>query len=179
MNVWKHHAGALREQVALAVRTGERCLDELSRKVAVIGSDVMDVYLGELSPPDIGKEIVSHLESGRRLTPEAYRNWLELNGGYQTIALSDGSRWILRLGDQERRYVHVHPARRAPGTLRVRANVLKTAVLTLAVAGIHGADPLEIAAINGVRGEFLGYSPISTSNAGRAIRGIIDVLRPR
>jgi hypothetical protein len=179
LNAWKHHAGAIREHIAIAVRTGHSCLDELSRKVAVIGSDVMDLYLGELAPARIGEEIVTQLESEGCVKPEAYRKRLESNGGYQTIVLSDGSRWILRLGDQARRYVHVHPARRAPGTLRVRANVLKTAILTLAVAGVRGADPLDVAVINRTRAEFLGCSPISSSNEGPAIRRIIDLLRPR
>ena len=137
LNVWKHHAGAIREHTTIAVRAGESCLGQLSRKVAVIGSDVMDLYLGELAPARIGEEIVTRLESEGCLKPEAYRKRLESNGGYQTIALSDGSRWILRLGDQAPRYVHVHPARWAPGTLRVRADVLKTAILTLAIAGVR------------------------------------------
>jgi hypothetical protein len=72
----------------------------------------------------------------------------------------DGSRWVLRLGDETGRYVHVHPARRAPHTRRVRANVLKTAILVPADAAVHGGDPFDIARINQVRGQYLGLSPI-------------------
>ena len=80
----------------------------------MIGSDVMDLYLGELAPARIGEEIVTRLESEGCLKPEAYRKRLESNGGYQTIAvLSD---WIapdIAAGRSVPRYVHVHPARAA------------------------------------------------------------------
>ena len=46
------------------------------------------------------------------------------------------------LGD-DARYVHVHPARYSPESRRVRANVLKTAVMALAVVKVHGGDPTD------------------------------------
>lgn len=101
---------------------------------------------------------------------------MNTNGGYQAISLNDGSRWILRQGEREGRYVHSHPARWSPQTRRVRANVLKTAILALALAGIRGADPAEVAVINNARREFLGLSPIAGLKDGQAIRGIVSLL---
>jgi hypothetical protein len=178
LNIWKHHTGAIRAQVALAIGAGERGLEELSQRSAVIGADLMDLYVGALSPLEIGKQIIASLQGSNRLAPEEYNSFLNANNGYQAITLSDGSRWILRRGERAGRYVHVHPARWSPQTLRVRANVLKTAILTLTLAGVRGTDPLEVAVINQARQELLGFSPIFGLREGRAIRGIIGMLRP-
>jgi hypothetical protein len=178
LNTWKHDAGAIRAQIALAVGTGERGLDELSQKLAVIGADLMDLYLGALSPQEIGNQIIASLQGSNRLAQDPYTSFLNANGGYQATTISDGSRWILRQGECHGRYVHVHPARWSPQTLRVRANVLKTAILTLALAGVRGTDPVEVAVINEARQGFLSFSPISALKDGQAIRRIIGALRP-
>ena len=109
----------------------------------------------------------------------AYRAWLASGGGYQVIPFADdASRWVLRLGDEGDRYVHVHPARRAPATRRVRANVLKTAVMVLAYTGVRGGDPIDRTLVNAVRHAYLGLSPMGKDLAGdRGIGGVIDLLR--
>jgi hypothetical protein len=85
---------------------------------------------------------------------------------------------VLRLGDERDRYVHVHPGRWSPATLRVRANVLKTAVMVLAYVGVRGGDPLDRALVNRVRGEYLGLAPVGKDPAGeQGIGRFIDVLR--
>src|SRR5439155_910547 len=82
-----------------------------------------------------------------------YRAWVEGQGGYGILTFpEDESRWVLRLGDEGDRYVHVHPGRWTPATLRVRANVLKTAVMVLAYVGAHGGDPLDRALVHRVPG---------------------------
>ena len=53
--------------------------------------------------------------------------------------MPDGSAWVLRQGEEGGRYVHVHPGRRTPPTLRVRATVLKTAVMALRMPGLAEA----------------------------------------
>jgi hypothetical protein len=67
---------------------------------------------------------------------------------------------VLRHGEEEGRYVHLHPGRWVPQTRRVRANVLKTAVLALAWVGVHGGDPLDLAVLNRVRQQYLGLAPV-------------------
>jgi hypothetical protein len=73
----------------------------------------------------------------------------------------DNSRWVLRMGDERGRYVHLHPGRWSPCSVRVRANVLKTAFLVLCYTGIHGGNPRDRDVINEVRRLFLGLSPIN------------------
>jgi hypothetical protein len=121
----------------------------------------MDLYLGDLSPLAIGRSMMALLEGENRLSLQAFRPWIESNRGYRTVTLpEDGSQWVLRLGDEADRYLHVHPARWAPKTCRVKANVLKTAVMVLAYTRIHGGDPGDVALVNRVRGDYLGLAPL-------------------
>jgi hypothetical protein len=86
---------------------------------------------------------------------------VETNGGYRLItAAADTSVWVLRFAAEDHRYVHVHPGRWTPHTRRVRANVVKTAVMVLAHAAIHGGDVRDVKRINLVRQKHLGLAPI-------------------
>ena len=85
---------------------------------------------------------------------------------------------MLRLGDEADRYVHVHPARWVPQTCRVKANVLKTAVMVLAYTAVHGGDPLDVALVNRVRRDYLGLAPLGRDLAGdQGIGQTIQLLR--
>ena len=102
---------------------------------------------------------------------------MQAAGGYRLVELSDTSRWVLRLGEVNH-YVHAHPGRYAPHTRRVRANVLKTAVLVLAHVGVHGGDPLDVKLVNHVRRQHLALAPIGKDLAGdQGLGGVIDALR--
>jgi hypothetical protein len=82
------------------------------------------------------------------------------------------------MGDESDRYIHVHPARWAPRTCRVRANVLKTAVMVLAHVGLHGGDAMELARVNAVRTEYLGLAPMGRDLAGAdGLGALIQLLR--
>jgi hypothetical protein len=178
-NTWKHHAAFLRLQIQAASAAGDAGLDTLAARLVVVGTELMDLYTGRLSPADIGAAVVAELRAQKRLDLPAFRAWVAAEGGYRVLTFAaDGSRWVLRLGDEGDRYVHVHPARWAPQTCRVRANVLKTAVLVLAHGGVHGGDPLDRAHVNEVRRRYLGLAPVGKELAGdQGIGGLIDVLR--
>jgi hypothetical protein len=165
-NAWKHHAGALRRRIRQAVRTGPAGLDDLAAQMVVIGTELMDLYHGRLTPAEIGERFLDVLRRDRRLELETYRAWVAGNGGYAVLPLDDGSRWVFRLGDESDRYVHLHPARHAPLTVRVRANVLKTAVLALASAALEGGDPLDRQRVNRVRQHYLGLAPVGRTLSG-------------
>jgi hypothetical protein len=177
-NIWKHHARALHHRIAQTVRGGPPALAELAERLVVIGTQLMDLYTGPLTPAEIGARVVAALQAERRLEWDVYRTWIEGSGGYAVLTFpEDDSRWVLRLGDEAERYVHVHPGRWTPQTRRVRANVLKTAVLALAHAGIHDGSAIDLDRINAVRREYLGLSPIGKELSGeQGLGAIIDVL---
>jgi hypothetical protein len=176
LNTWKHHAGALRERIATAVQSGD--LQALADGIIVIGTELMDLYFGMLSPAEIGQQVVNQLCVDSRLALDVYRPWLEAGGGYRMLDLSDGCRWVLRLGNEADRYVHVHPGRYAAHTRRVRANVLKTAVMILAYTGRSGSNPFDRTLVNTVRQRYLGLAPIGQQLTGdQGLGEVIDLLR--
>jgi hypothetical protein len=60
----------------------------------------------------------------------------------------------------------------------VRANVLKTAVMVLAHAGIHGGDPTERTRLNAVRAEYLGLAPVGRDISGaEGLGAVMKLLR--
>ncbi|HZT79721.1 MAG TPA: hypothetical protein VFA26_05855 [Gemmataceae bacterium] len=179
LNPWKHHAGFLRTQIAEAVRGREPALANLAGQLVVIGTELMDLYTGPLTPAEIAARVIDALEADGRLDLSAYREWVREAGGYRVLDFADDpSRWVLRMGNEAGRYVHVHPGRWAPQTRRVRANVLKTAVLVLAYTGVFGGDPLGRALVNSVRQQYLGLAPVGRDLAGdQGVGAVIEVLR--
>jgi hypothetical protein len=176
-NAWKHHAGALRYRIASCTTGGEESLAELAGSLVVIGTQLMDLYTGVLVPAEIGRQVLVNLEVASRLAPEPYRAWVAEQGGYGMTTLLDGSEWCLRAADEER-YIHVHPGRWVTNTCRVRANVLKTAVMVLAHVAVHGGDPLERTTVNHVRQTYLSLEPIGhTPDTDRGLGEIVTLLR--
>jgi hypothetical protein len=139
----------------------------------------MDLYHGPFSPREIGENVVASLKKSSRSGVSAFRAWIESGGGYQVIEFpEDTSKWVLRFGDESDRFVHVHPARYSPFTIRVRATVLTTAVLALAQAQLHGGDPLSRSVVNKVRRDYLGLAPVSRDPSGaEGIGAVIELLR--
>jgi hypothetical protein len=178
-NPWKHHAVMLRLRIREAIAAGPTGLESLAGNLVVMGTELMDLYLGNLSPRAIGEGILDLLRKEGRLAPDGYRAWIEGNRGYCVVTLpEDATQWVLRMGEEGGRYVHVHPARWAPKTCRVKANVLKTAVMILAYTGMHGGDPMDILLVNQVRANFLELAPLGRDLAGdQGIGQAINVLR--
>jgi hypothetical protein len=176
LNTRKHHAGALRQRIQTAVQSGN--LQALADGLVVIGTELMDLYFGELSPAEIGRQVVAQLNADDRFALDAYRSWVQAGGGYATLDLSDGCRWVLRLGEEAGRYVHIHPGRYAAHTRRVRANVLKTAVMVLAQAGLRGGDVHDRVLVNDVRQRYLGLAPVGQKlQVDQGLGAVVDLLR--
>lgn len=111
-------------------------------------------------------------------TASGFREWVNTAGGYRVIEFpEDTSRWVLRAGDDDR-FVHVHPARYSPFTVRVRATVLTTAVMVLAYTHLNGGDPVSRSVVNAVRRDYLGLPPIGQEpSAAEGIGAVIELLR--
>ena len=174
-NTWKHDAESLRRRIAAC--SADADLAPLASRLVVVGTDLMDLYTGSLRPAEIADKIVSLLQRDARLALDAYKPWLADAGGYRTVILGeDQSQWVLRLGDPAGRYVHVHPGRGTPHTRRVRANVLKTAVLVLAHVRVHGGDSLNVELINRVRQKYLSLSPIRGVEGDQGLGTVLALL---
>ena len=176
-NAWKHHAGWVREQVELAANGGEDGLTALAEAVVVCGTKLMDFYLGTLTPWQLGERALAHLHAVSKSEFAAFRDWLEPQGGYAPFVVpDDGSTWILRAGDAADRYVHLHPGRYSPHTVRVNGITLKTAVVTLAFAKHTAADPLTVGTVNAARKRFLGLPPVAAVDPANGLGEVLRLL---
>lgn len=176
MNCWKHHAGVVRRRIDEAVAGGEEGIRALPRQLLLIGEGLMDLYLGSLSPRQIALETRGRLEQIGAAHPPAFRLWLQAAGGYRTLDLSDHSRWVLRESPLTDRPWHIHPARYSPLTVRVRANLLKSAIATLAWAELKGLEPVQPTTVNQARSELLGLSPVGKISSREGLGELLHLL---
>jgi hypothetical protein len=176
-NAWKHHAGALRRRIGEIRQAGPEALATLPEQLLVMGTELMDLYVGPRLPGDIAARVLGMLEAEGKLAPEVYRPWVEQAGGYRTLTFpEDNTVWVLRAADEEH-YVHLHPGRWTPDTRRVRANVLKTAVLVLAHVAVHGGDPRDVKLVNRLRADHLGLSPMREILGEQGLDLVLNLLQ--
>ena len=175
-NCWKHHAGFIKKQVKF-YRGEKTSVEELQKTLFVIGESQMDLYVGELSPQKICDEIVSKLKSTGVLAFWEYKKWLfEKGSEYKLIEISDNSIWALRLGKREERYVHIHPGRYSPLTIRVKALTLKTAIAVLIINYEKYFPLIDTLKINEVRKQILNSPPVKKVSSNSAVVRVINIL---
>ena len=175
-NCWKHHAGFIKKQI-VSIRVNKE-LEEIKSCLLKIGESQMDLYLGRFSPSEISAQILSALHQNKKVESEQYKNWLTKDGkDFQLVELNDNSVWTLRLNDDIRRYVHIHPGRYSPHTVRVKANTLKTAVLVLSSEKISEIKTIETQSINRIRKKYLDEPPLKSFSMASGLRRLVDLLR--
>ncbi|MCD8177431.1 MAG: hypothetical protein LUE98_08410 [Tannerellaceae bacterium] len=138
------------------IRTQQQGNGQMQNQLLTIGSAQLDYYKGGLHVSRIKEEVWQFLSANDLAEKENYKVWLDTNRGYREITLSDNSRWTLRMVEKEN-YIHIHPSRQSPHTLRIKANTLKTVLCTLALTKEYCRD---IELINRYRKEYLNLSPI-------------------
>ena len=138
----------------------------------------MDLYFGEYSPVKISEQILYYLHKKKIFSARKYQDWLSKDGkDYQLVELKDKSIWTLRLGDDVSRYVHIHPGRYSPNTVRVKATTLKTAILVLCSENIGEIKTIETEKINQIRKKYLNEPPIKSFSGASGISRLLDLFR--
>jgi len=170
LNALKHHIRAITRFIA------DCTVPELSQRLKVLGASQMDLYLGALEETDISREVLQALTTLNIHNEQQYRDWLEQHHHYRSLTLSDSSVWILRLGKEGNRYIHLHPGRHAPATIRVKAAVLKTAIATWVYLKNGLISELNDGALNRVRKEVLELPPLKSLAESRAILKMIGII---
>jgi len=174
LNCWKHHLKFIRAQIKKG-RKEHPSANKLKELLLVIGESQMDLYLGTLSPRSIATEITDKLSKTGADSRELFLKWLYDSGkNYKLLILSDNSVWTVRAGKDAKRYVHIHPGRQSPETMRVKALTLKTAILTAIIAGEN--DVLNIDLINNLRVNLLDVSPLKSISASSGLGKFINIL---
>lgn len=177
-NCWKHHAGFIIKQINSVKEIKE--LDELISYILKIGESQMDLYYGKFSPLDISEEILSTLHKTKIFEYEQYKTWLSKDGkDYQLVELKDESIWTLRLGDDAKRYVHIHPGRYSPNTLRVKATTLKTAIFLLCFEQLGEIESFETETVNNIRKKYLKEPPIKSLSLSSGLGRLIELFHKK
>lgn len=163
-NQLKHHLPSILDFIASHSVESEVNLSKL-------GDSLMDLYTGSLSVDLIFKEALAFLREEGITSEEDYRAFLERHQGYATFQLSDTSKWVFLWGNEPERYVHIHPARYSPYTIRVKSATLKTAVMLK----IRKVKQLDTDAINTAR-KSMGLSPIKSMEKATNIIEALTLL---
>lgn len=178
LNCWKHHAGFINKQIESVRETEE--LEKLKKYLLAIGESQMDLYFGGCSPVDISEQMRSYLHEKKMLSFNHYQDWLTKDEkDYQLVELKDKSIWTLRLGEEVTGYVHIHPGRYSPNTIRVKATTLKTAILILCSEKIGEIMNVETKTINQIRKKYLHEPPLKSYSNASGLRRLIELLQKK
>lgn len=176
LNCWKHHAGFIKKQIE-SVRE-IKVLDQLKVYLLKIGESQMDLYFGKHTVLEISEQMLNSLHRKKLFSAKLYKDWLSKDGkDYQLIELKDKSIWTLRLGEDAERYVHIHPGRYSPYTVRVKATTLKSAILVLCFEKIGEIKTIETETVNQIRKNYLDEPPIKSFSSASGLGRLIDHLK--
>ena len=158
-NARKHHRGYLRELISNT--KADITPQELRLLLLPIGAAQLDFYTGTLAAGDIMQQVQDYLQQKKLLTSATYKQWIQEHEGYRLLSLSDNSNWVLRLGLQPAKWVHLHPARYSLHTVRLKAHSLKTAIALSITAPEKSAEAArDLLLVNQLRG-YLQLPPLS------------------
>lgn len=169
-NTLKHHTGAIAEFV------NNTQVNNLSHSLKLLGNSQMDLYYGALPVNALIEEVLQQLSVLNIDIPERYYHWLLQKDNHQLLTLSDTSVWVLLKGLDDQQYIHIHPARYSPHTLRVTANVLKTVVACGVCIKANEINGIDTEAVNYVRKKYLTLSVIRNINESESITRVANLL---
>jgi hypothetical protein len=136
----------------------------------------MDLYTGSLTPAEIGEQVAAQLRDAARFEFEPLAAFLQARGEFSMHTLTDGSQWTVRLGPADGRYLHLHPGRWVPHTVRVQANTLRSAVVSHAHALLTGSDPMALSVVNEARRRYLALLPVRELTGDGGLGAVIAAL---
>lgn len=150
-NALKHHRGYIHNHIR------QETTATLPKTLKVLGNSQMDIYYGKLVLPQLFGEALLQVKIHGISDNTTYLHWLQTHHGYFEITLSDTSRWILLPGVNSRQFIHLHPARYSPHSMRVKATTLKTAITCMVYQ--PGNTIPDLAAVNAAR-QTIALSPV-------------------
>jgi len=174
-NCWKHHKEFLIRQI-LTLEPGDKVLFEnFLFHVKEIGNSKTDLYTGLLSPSEISDMTAKILENFNIKDKNTFKDWLSTKGKeYKELKLDDNSKWILRFGTEENKYVHIHPSRDSLHTIRISASTLKTTIVALAFSRLFKFNKINLNLINKVRKEILFLAPLKSIKPPCSVINLIE-----
>jgi hypothetical protein len=158
-NFWKHHLLFLLNEIRTSAHEVET--EALRSAMKKIGNSTTDLYTGYMSIKEISEFCKKKLKENSLFEKEPYINWIKEDPeSFREMVFPDQSVWILKIGVEKERHIHIHPGRNVLHTARIKANILKTAYLANLYAYKYHKSPLDIDLINSIRDDVLDLSPI-------------------
>lgn len=175
----KHHVGAIRRYLEQSRHLPAEQLVTKFAELKTIGSSTLDLYTGQLSQDIIQSEILQQLAHQDIRTVDHYLKMLgEPPNDYHMLTLSDCSVWVLREGKESQRFVHLHPGRYSPFSMRTSANALKSSLAVVMFSILHNeSDLLALDVINSAR-SLIRLSPVGDMKQVLKIRKLLEIFRP-
>lgn len=151
-NPFKHHRNYI-------LRTLESVApDMITSLLDPVCNNYIDIYTGTLTPAAIGSSVIDILKSNNVFQLADFTRWVASKNGYQQIQLKDRSEWVVRKSKDVERYIHIHPTRTGPFTIRFKGSTLKTAYL-LKTGPTNLQETLSLENVNRMRMQ-IGLSPV-------------------
>ncbi len=168
-NCWKHQLNFLKELHTIPI-------EKIKENILKIGESQMDLYTGDLTTNDICEEIKGHLKKLIKINLLNYLQWLQAEGkSFKLLQISDGSQWTLRFGEDPVNYIHIHPGRHSPHTVRVKSYALKTALIIASLNIIE--EQINTGLINTIRKEYLNLAPLKSVKEDAAVIKLVGMLK--
>ncbi len=135
---------------------------EWQTELLLIGNNLFDFYLGDLSPKQIACLSIDYFNRKNINDINAFNSWLGQRE-WKKISLPDESEWLIKKGNLPDRYIHIHPAKYSKHSIRLRAATLKT-VLVLCIHKVSISDDAaeNLQQVNRLRSSVLNLSPIKS-----------------
>ncbi len=156
-NPQKHHFRFLKNEIE---RWKIMAWEDVKQELVLIGSNLIDFYLGQLNVTQICNECSSYFQAKNISNEKQFYGWLD-GREWKKIKLSDQSEWLIRQGNSTERYIHIHPAKFSKHSIRIRAASLKTVIaLRVNSVPIKNKANENLGNINEIRKVLLGLSPV-------------------
>lgn len=177
LNCLKHHAGFIKNQINL-LQKNQVSKVELHRLLLTIGESQMDLYYGTLDPKQVANEIINNIKNLGANNYSKYSKWILEDGkSYKPMGISDSSVWTLRLGNEKKRFLHIHPGRYSPLTIRVKAITIKSTIAVKVLAEEEYYEQLDLKSINEVRKMFLKLPPLKSLTLSSGIGKFLNMIK--
>lgn len=166
-NRFKHHLPTVRAALQRMNRS------EIEFNLKQIGESVMDLYVGDLPVETIFESIQNQLIPLNIYEPTLYESFLKSNQNHFKLTLDDNSVWVLLMGNDLKQFVHIHPARYSPHSIRVKANSWKTVIA--AQAFLDTEKSIDLNYLNQIRQE-LNLSPLKNIHSASALMALFELF---
>lgn len=175
LNCWKHHLGYVKSCFSTQTLP-PISQEEIKESILFIGDSLLDIYVGILGVHDISRQVLNHHELIKISNLLEYQSWIKGEAkSYKNIYISDGSSWTLRLGTNDKRYIHIHPSRYSCNTLRVRGSTLKTVIAYVAYFGLSDRN-ITVEKVNIARLNLTKLPPIKSTSSLIAVNRIFKLF---